>query len=87
MKSFILGVKLVDQIHVPGSGLLYILAEVVESIGSIVQDLRYGKRPLPWGRQLVGLLLIHSEDEITFLKGRPSDVSIVIVTQILLIHN
>ena len=57
-----------EQIHILGARLIFIVFDVEETIRSIVEHLGDDERAFPSGGELVWLLLIYSEDQVPLLE-------------------
>ena len=83
--SAYLSVKGAEQLRVPSSGLVDIVLDVVETVRSVVENLGDDEGSFPRRGKLVLFLLIHSENQISFLEGSTLHVSSVEATQVLLV--
>src|SRR3954468_7121472 len=83
--SEFLSVKRTEQVHVPCSRLVDPSIDVVEVIRSVVQDFGDDEGAFPGRGKFVRFLLIHAEDQISFLKGSTLHISGVKPTQLLMV--
>ena len=80
-----LSVKVAEQLRVPSSRLIDLAINIVEVIRSVVEDSGDDEGAFPSGSKLVWFLLIHSEDQISFLEGLALHIFGMESTQVLLI--
>ena len=78
-------VKGAEQFCIPSSWLIDLAIDIVKVIRSIVEDSGDDEGAFPSRSKLVWFLLIHSEDQISFLEGSTLDIPGVESTQVLLI--
>src|SRR3954471_3042000 len=83
--SEFLSVKRTEQVRIPCSRLVDPSIDVVKVIRSVVQDFGDDERAFPGRGKFVRFLLIHAEDQISFLKGSTLYISGVKPTQLLLV--
>ena len=81
-----LSVKVAEQLRVPSSRLVDLAINIVEVIRSIVEDSGDDEGAFPSRSKLVWFLLIHSEDQISFLEGSTLHMPGMESTQVLLIN-
>ena len=81
-----LSVKGVEQLRVPSSGLVDHVLDVVKTVRSIVENLGDDEGTFARRSELVWFLLIHSENQISFLEGSILHVFGVEATQVLLVN-
>ena len=79
-------VKGAEQFRIPSSWLVDLVINIVEVICSIVEDSGDDEGTFPSRSELVWLMLIHSEDQISFLEGSTLHISGMESTQVLLIN-
>ena len=82
-----LRIERAEQIHIPGGRLIFVVFDVEEAVCSIVEHLGDDEGAFPSRSELVWLLLIHSEDQISFLEGLTIHVSGMESMQVLLIDS
>ena len=70
-----LSIKGTEQLHVPSSWLVNLAIDIVKTVCSIVEDFSDDEGTFPSRSKLVWFLLIHSENQISFLEGSTLDVS------------
>ena len=63
-----LSVKGAEQLRVPRSGLVDLVLDIVKTVRSIVENLGDDEGAFPRRSKLVWFLLIHSENQISFLN-------------------
>ena len=80
-----LRVKRAEQFRVPSAWFIFVVFDVEETICSVVEHFGDDGSAFPSGGELVWLLLVHSENQVSFLKCSTPDVSGVKTPQILLI--
>src|SRR3954467_5640544 len=83
--SEFLSVKRTEQVRVPCSRLVDPSIGTVWVIRSVVRDFGGEEGAFPGRSEFVRLLLIHSEDQISFLKGSTLHIPGVEPTQLLLV--
>ena len=82
-----LSIKGAEHLRVPSSGLVDIMFDVVKTVRPVVENFGDDERAFPSGGELVWLLLIHSEDQVSFLGGSTLHVSGMESMQVLLIDS
>ena len=80
-----LSIKRAVQVRVPCSGLVNLVLDIVKAVCSIVENLGDDEGAFPSRGEFVRLLLVDSEDQVSFLEGSALHVSGVESTQVLLI--
>ena len=75
-----------EQFCIPSSWLIDLAIDIVKVIRSIVEDSGDDEGTFPSRSELVWFLLIHSEDQISFLEGSTLHISGMESTQVLLIN-
>ena len=75
-----------EQLRIPSSWLVNLAINIVEVIRSVVEDSGDDEGAFPSRSKLVWFLLIHSEDQISFLEGSTLHISGMESTQVLLIN-
>ena len=75
-----------EQFCIPSSWLIDLTIDIVKVIRSIVEDSGDDEGTFPSRSELVWFLLIHSEDQISFLEGSTLHISGMESTQVLLIN-
>ena len=78
-------IKGAEKLRIPGSWLINLAIDIIEVIRSIVEDSGDNEGTFPSRSELVWFLLIHSEDQISFLEGSALHISGMESTQVLLI--
>ena len=73
--SAYLSVKGAEQIRIPSSWLINLATVVVKTVCSVVENFGDDEGTFPSRSKLVWLLLIHSENQISFLEGSTLHVS------------
>ena len=79
-------IKTTKKIHVPRARLIFLLGYIVKVICPIVEHLGDDEGAFPSRSALVRPLLIHSENEVSFLKCSTSDVSGMESMKVLLVN-
>ena len=74
-----------EQLRIPSAWLVFLVFHIVQLVRSIVEHLGDDEGAFPSGSKLVWFVLIHSENQISFLEGSTSHISGVETTQILLV--
>ena len=74
-----------EQVCIPSSWLINLATDIVETVCSIVENFGDDERTFPSRGKFVRLLLVHSEDQVSFLEGLTLHISGVESTQVLLI--
>ena len=82
-----LSVKGAEQVRIPSSWLINLAAGIVKTVCSIVENFGDDEGAFPSRGKFVWLLLIHSEDQISFLEGSTLHVSGMESMQALLIDS
>ena len=78
-------IKGAEELCIPGSRLINLAIDIVKMVCSIVENSGDDERNFPSRSELVWFLLIHSEDQVSFLEGSTLHVSGMESTQVLLI--
>ena len=81
-----LSVKGAEQLRVPSSRLVDLMLDIVKTVRSIVENLGDDEGTFPRRSELVWFLLIHSENQISFLEGSTLHIFGMEVTQVLLVN-
>ena len=81
-----LRVKRAEQFCIPSTWLIFIVLDVEKTIRSIVEHFGDDERAFPRRSELGWLLLVHSENHVSFLKCPTPYVSGMESTQVLLIN-
>ena len=81
-----LSVKGAEQIRIPSSWLVNLVIDVVKMVCSVVENFGDDEGALPSRGKLVWFLLIHSKNQVSFLKGSTPHISGVESMQVLLIN-
>ena len=79
------GIKGAEQLRIPGSWLINLAIDIIKVVRSIVEDSGDYEGTFPSRREFVWFLLIHSEDEVSFLEGSTLHISSMESMQVLLI--
>ena len=74
-----------EQLRILGSWLINLAIDIVEVVCSIVEDSRDYEGAFQSRSKFVWFLLIHSEDQVSFLEGSTLHISGMESTQVLLI--
>ena len=64
-----LSIKGAEQLRVPCSGLVNLVLDIVKAVCSVVENLGDDEGTFPSRSELVWLLLIHSENQISLLES------------------
>ena len=81
-----LSIKGAEQLRVPSPWLVFLMLDTVKMVCSIVENFGDDEGAFPsWG-ELVWFLLIHSKNQVSFLKGPTPHNSGVESMQVLLIN-
>ena len=75
-----------EQFRIPSAGLIFVVLDVEETIRSIVEHFGDDERAFPSRSELVWFLLVHSKNQVSFLKCPTPYVSGMESTQVLLIN-
>ena len=84
--SAYLSIKGAEQLRVPSSGLVNLAIDMLKMVRSIVEDFGDDEGAFPCWGEFVWFLLIHSKNQVFFLKGPTPHIPGVESTQILLIN-
>ena len=74
-----------EQFRVPSAWFIFVVLDVEETICSVMEHSGDDERAFPGRSELVWLLLVHSENQVSFLKCSSPYVSGVESTKVLLI--
>ena len=80
-----LSIKGAEQLRVPSPWLVFLMLNTVKMVCSVVENFGDDEGAFPSRGEIVLLLLIHSEDQVSFLEGSTLHVSGMESTQVLLI--
>ena len=82
-----LSVKGAEQIRIPSSWLVNLAIDVVKTVCSVVENFGDDEGAFPSRGEFVWLLLVHSEDQVSFLEGSTLHISGMESTQVLMIDS
>ena len=72
-----------EQIRIPSSWLVNLAIDIVKTVYSIVVNFGNNEGAFPSRGEFVRLLLVHSEDQVSFLEGSALHISGVESAQVL----
>ena len=78
--------KRVDQLRIPSVWLVFIVFDVEKTICSVVEHFGDGEGASPSRSELVWFLLVHSKNQVSFLKCPTPHASGMESPQVLLIN-
>ena len=80
-----LSIKGAEQLRIPSSWLINLAIDIVKMVRSVVENFGDDEGAFPSRGEFVWLLLIHSEDQVSFLEGSTLHIYGMESTQVLLI--
>ena len=80
-----LSIKGAEQLRVPSPWLVFLMLNIVKMVCSVVENFGNNEGAFPSRGEFVRLLLVDSEDQVSFLDGSALHVSGIESTQVLLI--
>ena len=82
-----LSTKGAEQLRIPSSWLINLAIDIVNMVRSIMENFGDDEGAFPSRSELVWFLLIHLEDQVSFLEGSTLHVSGMESMQVLLIDS